>query len=463
MALAAVVLAAGGGTRMRSERPKTLHEVAGVPMLQHVLHSVGELCPDRTVVVVGSGWREVTSFVSAVAPNAEIALQPKRTGTGDAVAAAREALAGFGEKVVVLYGDTPLVRSSTIRSLAAVLDEGADVGVVGFRARDPEGYGRLLIDSDGSLERIVEDRDATDQEKLVDLCNSGLVGADAATLFSLLEGIGRDNSAGEVYLTDIVAAARGEGLKCRAIEGSEEELLGVNSRADLAGAERAYQERARAAALNGGATLVAPETVFFGFGSALGVDVLVEPHVVIGPNVKVGDGAVIRSFSHLEDCRIGEGATVGPFARIRPGTELGEGARVGNFVEINASAIGSQSKVSHLSYVGDSEIGDRTNIGAGTITCNYDGVSKHRTTIGNEAFIGSNSTLIAPVEVSDGAMTAAGSVITRNVPPQAIAIARERQTNVDGGADRHLRRLRDAADRDRFQGTGHPPRAPDAS
>ena len=463
MALAAVVLAAGGGTRMRSERPKTLHEIAGVPMLQHVLASAGELSPDRTVVVVGNGWRQVKSFVSAFAPDAEIALQPKQTGTGDAVAAARESLAGFDGKVLVLYGDTPLVRSSTTRSLAAVLDDGTDVAVVGFRAQDPSGYGRLITDAGGNLERIVEDRDATAKERLVDLCNSGLVAADSATLFSLLEGIGRENSAGEAYLTDIVAAARGKGLRCRAIEGSEEELLGVNSRADLARAEQAYQVRARAAALNGGATLVAPETVFFGFGSALGVDAVVEPHVVIGTNVKVGDRAVVRSFSHLEDCRIGEGATVGPFARIRPGTELGEGAKVGNFVEINASAIGSHSKISHLSYVGDSEVGDKTNIGAGTITCNYDGVSKHRTKVGNEAFIGSNSTLIAPVEVSDGAMTAAGSVITRNVPPQAIAIARERQTNVDGGADRLFRRLRDSADRDRVQGTGRPPRIPDAS
>ena len=463
MALAAVVLAAGGGTRMRSERPKTLHEISGVPMLHHVLTSVGELSPDRTVVVVGKGWREVKSFVSAAAPDAEIALQPTQTGTGDAVAAAREALTGFEGRVVVLYGDTPLVRSSTIRSLIAVLDGGADVGVVGFRAQDPGGYGRLITDSDGNLERIVEDNDATAKEKLVDLCNSGLVGAESATLFSLLEGIGRDNSAGEAYLTDIVAAAGDRGLKCRTIEGSEAELLGVNSRADLARVEQAYQMRARAAALDGGATLVAPETVFFGFGCALGEDVVVEPHVVIGPNVVVGDGAVIRSFSHLEDCRIGEGAMVGPYARIRPGTELGEGARVGNFVEIKASAIGRQSKVPHLSYVGDSEVGEGTNIGAGTITCNYDGVSKHRTTIGNEAFIGSNSTLVAPVEVSDGAMTAAGSVITRNVPPQAIAIARERQTNLDGGADRLFRRLRDAAERDRLRKAEHPPQAPDAS
>ena len=235
----------------------------------------------------------------------------------------------------------------------------------------------------------------------------------------------------------------------------------MNSRADLARAELAYQVRARTAALDGGATLVAPETVFFGFGSTLGMDVVVEPHVVIGRNVRVGDGAVIRSFSHLDDCRIGEGATVGPFARVRPGTKLGEGARVGNFVELSASAIGRQSKVSHLSYVGNSEVGDNTNIGAGTITCNYDGVSKHGTTIGNDAFIGSNSTLVAPVEVSDGAMTAAGSVITRNVPPKAIAIARERQTNVDGGADRLFRRLRDAADRDRSRTTGRPQRNPE--
>ena len=463
MALAAVVLAAGGGTRMRSERPKILHEVGGVPMLHHVLASARELSPDRTVVVAGRGWREVKAFVSTVAPDAQIALQPNRTGTGDAVVAARESLSGFDGKVVVLYGDTPLVRSSTIRSLAAVLDDGADVGVVGFRARDPGGYGRLITDSAGGLERIVEDRDATDRERLVDLCNSGLVSADSTKLFSLLEGIGRDNSAGEAYLTDIVAAARDEGLTCCAIEGSEEELLGVNSRADLARAEQAYQVRARTAALNGGATLVAPETIFFGFGSELGVDVVVEPHVVIGPNVRVGDGAVVRSFSHLEDCRIGEGATVGPFARIRPGTELGESAKVGNFVEISASAIGRKSKVSHLSYVGNSEVGDKTNVGAGTITCNYDGVSKHRTTIGNEAFIGSNSTLIAPVEVSDGAMTAAGSVITRSVPPKAIAIARERQTNVDGGADRLFRRLREAANRDRSRTKGRPQRSPNAS
>ncbi len=442
MALAAVVLAAGGGTRMNSRIPKTLHQLAGVPMLRHVLESVGGLCPDRMIVVAGEQWREIGSALGEFAPEAEIALQPKQLGTADAVMAARKALSGFEGRVVVLYGDTPLVRDSTVNSLICALDGDADVAILGFRSEDPSGYGRLITSSDGELERIVEHKDATDTEKHVDFCNSGIVCAEAATLFSLLENVGSDNAAGEFYLTDIVAVANDEGLRCCAIEGSEEELHGVNSRMDLARAEQSFQERARTAALKEGVTLMAPDTIFFGFGTTLGVDVVIETHVVIGPQVSIADGAFIRSFSHLENCCVGRGATVGPFARIRPETKIGKGTRIGNFVEIKASVVGDDAKVPHLSYVGDTEVGAGANIGAGTITCNYDGVSKHRTRIGDDAFIGSNSTLIAPVIVSDGAVTAAGSVITHDVPPKAIAIARKRQMNLKDGADRLFRRLR---------------------
>ena len=442
MGLAAVVLAAGGGTRMNSSTPKILHRIGGVPMIRHVLDSVRELEPDRMIVVAGQEWRRVADAVSEFAPEAEIAVQAKRLGTANAVSETRTSLEGFNGTVMVLYGDTPYVKCSTLRTLVGSMDGDTDVNILGFRSRNPTGYGRMILNSRNELEKIVEEADATEEERLIDLCNSGIVCAQAATLFRLTGAVGNDNAAGEYYLTDIVKIANAAGLRCRATVGDEKELLGVNSRAELAQAEALFQETARAKAFERGTTLVASESIYFGYGCSLGQDVTIEPHVIIGPGVEIEDGAVVRSFCHLENCRIGKDAIVGPYARIRPDTEIGNAARVGNFVEVKASSLGKGSKVPHLSYIGDTEIGERSNVGAGTITCNYDGVSKHRTKIGKEAFVGSNSTIVAPVEISDRAITAAGSVITADVPAEALAVARKRQKNVAGAADRLMKRLK---------------------
>ena len=445
MALAAVILAAGDGTRMKSRMPKVLHQVGGVPMIRHVLDTARALGAERRIVVAGTGSREVSDAVSALDSTAEIVVQPKRLGTGDAVLASREALSGFAGKVCVLYGDTPNLLAATVQKMASPTDDEASVTVLGFRSKTPSGYGRLICGSDGELLRIVEHKEATQAELQIDLCNGGAVCADSATLFSLLDIVDNRNAAGEFYLTDIVAIARSRGLRCRAIEGEEGEFLGVNARGDLAGAERVFQERERTRFLEQGAHLIAPETIHVGYGSRLATDVVVEPHVIIGPDVIVEEGAVIRSFSHLEGCRIGPNVTVGPFARIRPGTTLSVDSKVGNFVEVKASNVGRGSKISHLAYVGDSEVGNGANIGAGTIVCNYDGVSKHRTKIGDGAFVGSNSTLVAPVTVSSHSMTGAGSVITRDVPDEALALARGRQRNIEGAATKLFAKLRKAA------------------
>ena len=442
MGLAAVVLAAGGGTRMNSSTPKILHRIGGVPMIRHVLDTVRELEPDRTVVVAGQQWRRVADAVSEFAPEAEIAVQPRRLGTANAVAETRNSLAEFNGTVMVLYGDTPYVKCPTLRALVRSMDGDTDVNMLGFRSRNPAGYGRMILNTRNELEQIVEEADATEEELLVDLCNSGIVCAQAATLFRLIGAVGNDNAAGEYYLTDIVKIANVAGLRCRATEGDESELIGVNSRAELAQAEALFQETARSEAFKQGATLVASESIYFGYGCSLGQDVTIEPHVVIGPDVEIENGAVVRSFSHLENCRIGKDAIVGPYARIRPDTQIGNAARVGNFVEVKASTLGKGCKVPHLSYIGDTEVGERTNVGAGTITCNYDGVSKHQTRIGKEAFVGSNSTIVAPVEISDRAITAAGSVITADVPSEALAVARKRQKNLAGAADRLMKRLK---------------------
>ena len=454
MALAVVILAAGDGTRMRSAQPKVLHRLAGAPMIGHVLKTAAKLDPDRIILITGPGHGEIVSVAGSINPDIEFAVQPNRLGTGDAVTAARPALKGFEGQVLVLYGDTPMLRHTTARRMISEQGKQAHAVFLGFRLEDPSGYGRLICDNDGALERIVEHADANTDERLVNLCNSGALCADSGALFSLLEQVRTDNSAGEFYLTDIAAIANEQGLRCKVVEGEADELLGVNSRSDLARAEAAFQKQARQSAFESGATLVAAETVFFGLGSTLGSDVVVEPHVVIGPGVAVEDGATIRSFSHLEECRIGKNAIIGPFARIRPATCIGDNAKVGNFVEIKASTIGKQTKVPHLSYVGDAEVGTGVNVGAGTITCNYDGVSKHVTRLGDGAFIGSNSTIIAPVEISDHAMTAAGSVITQDVPERALALARSKQRNLAGAAARLFERLRGTAGKKTINQTG---------
>ena len=446
MPTALIVLAAGEGSRMRSARPKVLHEVAHAPLLAHALRSGAALRPDRVVVVTGHGAEAVEAALAAIDPAAATVRQETRSGTAHAVRQAAAALAGFEGDAVVLYGDTPFIRPETLGAMADARRDGADVVVLGFEAAVPGRYGRLVAEGD-RLERIVEWKDANERERAIALCNSGVVMADAATLMALVDRVGADNAAGEYYLTDIVALARAARMSARVVRCDERETMGVNTRADLAAAEAAFQARARAAALEGGATLVAPGTVFLALDTALGRDVVVEPHVVFGPGVAVEDGARIRAHSHLEGCRVGRGATVGPYARLRPGTVLGARARVGNFVETKNARLGEGAKIPHLSYVGDAEVGARANLGAGTITCNYDGVFKHRTTIGADAFIGSNTMLVAPVAVGAEAMTASGSVVTEDVPDGALAVARARQTNKPGLARRLMARLRAARGR----------------
>ncbi|MEM8754252.1 MAG: bifunctional UDP-N-acetylglucosamine diphosphorylase/glucosamine-1-phosphate N-acetyltransferase GlmU, partial [Pseudomonadota bacterium] len=379
--LTAVILAAGEGTRMASARPKPLHEVGGRSLLAHAMASAASARPSRVAVVVGAGGDAVAAAAAAIAPEAEIAEQKERLGTAHAVLAARATLAASSGDAVVLYADTPFIEADTLAAMRAKRAEGADVVVLGFRAADPSGYGRLMTEG-GRLLAIVEERDADAATRAVDFCNSGVVMADAATLISLLDEVGCDNAKGEYYLTDVVSLAARRKLVAAAVECDEAETLGVNSRADLAAAEAAFQARAREAAMAGGATLVDPATVWFSHDTALGRDVLVEPNVVFGPGVTVEPGATIRAMSHLEGATVRGGAVIGPFARLRPGAEIGADARIGNFVEVKNAALGPGAKANHLAYIGDADVGAEANVGAGAITCNYDGVMKHRTVVG---------------------------------------------------------------------------------
>ncbi|MAU53089.1 MAG: bifunctional N-acetylglucosamine-1-phosphate uridyltransferase/glucosamine-1-phosphate acetyltransferase [Roseovarius sp.] len=440
MPVALIVLAAGKGTRMNSDLPKVLHPVAGEAMLIHAMAAGAALDPARVVVVAGHGAEAVRTAVLAHDPEAQVVIQAEQLGTAHAVAQAAPALDGFAGDAVVLYGDTPFIRPETLARMAQARAR-HDIVVLGFEAADPGRYGRLVM-ADDDLERIVEFKDATEAERAITLCNSGVVMAAAPVLFDLVEAVGNDNAAGEYYLTDIVTLARARGLSATAVTCAEAETLGVNSRAELAGAEAAFQARARAEALETGVTLPAPETVHFARDTVVGRDALIEPYVVFGPGVTVESGALIRSFSHLEGCHVSRGAVVGPYARLRPGAELSEDVRIGNFVEIKNALLAEGAKVNHLSYIGDAEIGEGSNIGAGTVTCNYDGVFKHRTTIGKGVFIGSDTMLVAPVTVGDGAMTGSGSVISRDVEPGALALARARQENKPGFATRFFARLR---------------------
>ncbi|WP_375402672.1 bifunctional UDP-N-acetylglucosamine diphosphorylase/glucosamine-1-phosphate N-acetyltransferase GlmU [uncultured Sphingomonas sp.] len=434
--LAAIVLAAGQGTRMKSDLHKVLHPVAGRPMLLHLLASVGELCPTRTVVVAGARREQVEA---AVAPlGVGVAVQAKQLGTGHAVAQAEAALAGFEGDVLILYGDVPLVGAQTMRRMVERLhapDEPATV-VLGFRPADPGAYGRVIADADGRIERMIEYKDADAAQRAETLCNSGLMAVRAADLFALLARVGNDNAAGEYYLPDIVMLAAADGRRSAVIETEPGEVAGVNSRAELAAVEADWQRRRRARAMAEGATLLAPETVWFSYDTTIGRDVIVEQNVVFGPGVSVADGAVIHAFSHLEGATVATGASVGPYARLRPGAVLAEGSRVGNFVEMKKATLGRGAKANHLTYLGDAEIGAGANIGAGTITCNYDGFLKYRTMIGEGAFVGSNSALVAPVAIGAGAIVAAGSVITGDVAPDALAVARGRQEARPGWAAR---------------------------
>ncbi|WP_237213749.1 bifunctional UDP-N-acetylglucosamine diphosphorylase/glucosamine-1-phosphate N-acetyltransferase GlmU [Falsiroseomonas oryziterrae] len=426
MTAAAILLAAGHGTRMRSALPKTLHPIAGRPMLKHLLASV-EQAFDRAVVVIGPGMEVLEK---AAAPHPTV-VQHDRLGTGHATLQAAPLLDGFEGDVAVLYADNPLITAGTMQRLRAARAE-AGLVLLAMRPADPAKYGRVLTDATGAVTRVVEWADATDAERAVTLCNAGVVCARAADLFRWLRQVKNDNHQGEYYLPDVVAIAAAEGVRVQAVEAEEAELRGVNSRAELAAAEAELQRRLRLAAMDGGATLVQPESVVLSHDTRLGQDVTIGPNVVFGPGVVVEDGVEIRAFSHLEGCVVKRGAIIGPFARLRPGTVIEPDAHVGNFVELKAAVLGPGAKANHLSYLGDAEIGAGANIGAGTITCNYDGVAKHRTVIGEGAFIGSDTALVAPVRVGARALVGAGSVVTEDVPDDAMAVARGRQVNKPG-------------------------------
>jgi bifunctional UDP-N-acetylglucosamine pyrophosphorylase/glucosamine-1-phosphate N-acetyltransferase len=436
----AIVLAAGEGTRMRSARPKVLHEIAGRSLLAHVLAAVAEAGVTATAVVIGPGQEAVVAEAERIAPNAVCFLQRDRRGTAHAVLAARAAIAERSADILIVYGDTPLIRPATLERLRAPLAAGASVAVLAFRPADPKGYGRLIV-LDGKLVAIREEADATAEERAIGLCNGGIMALSGAQALAILERIGDHNRKHEFYLTDAVEVARAMALDVVAVEVEEDDVRGINTKSQLAEAEAVAQHRLRQAALEAGVTLVAPETVFLSADTTFGKDVVVEPYVVFGEKVTVEDGAVIHSFSHLSGAHVGKAASVGPFARLRPGTQLGEGARIGNFVEVKAAVIEAGAKANHLSYIGDALVGANANIGAGTITCNFDGADKHRTTIGAGAFIGSNSALVAPVEIGAGAYVGTGSVITDDVPADALALARGRQVVKEGWAKR-LRALK---------------------
>ncbi len=429
----AIVLAAGEGKRMRSALPKVLAPIAGLPMIAHAVKAVREAGADRVAVVVGPGREDVAAAARASFPAVEVFEQTERRGTAHAVLAARRALERGSEDVLIVFGDTPLVDYLTLRRMRLQLAKGADCVVLGFEAGNAHGYGRL-VRHEGELVAIREEKDASREERRITLCNGGLMGFSGRAAVSILERISDENAQREFYLTDAVEIARGLTLETDVVIASESEVMGVNDRVQLATAEALMQERLREAAMRGGATLIAPETVFLAHDTRLGRDVVVEPHVVFGEGVRVEEGARIRAFSHVEGAHVASGAIIGPFARLRPGARIGEEAHIGNFVEVKNARIGSRAKANHLAYLGDASVGSGSNIGAGAITCNYDGFEKHRTEIGPEAFIGTNSSLVAPVRIGKGAYVASGSVITRDVPPDSLALGRARQEVKPGWA-----------------------------
>ena len=431
-----VVLAAGEGTRMRSSLPKVLHAVAGQSLLAHVLQAAPKGAGAALAVVIGPDHRAVSDEVRRVRPDAVTFIQHERLGTAHAVLAAREAIAHGADDLLVVFGDTPLISAETFSRLRAPMASGAALAVLGFQAVDPTGYGRLLVEG-GRLMAIREHADATPTERAVKLSNAGVMAFDGRRALEIIERIGNANSKGEYYLTDAVAIVRQLGLEAVVIETSENEVRGINTKTQLAEAEQIMQARLRQAALDAGVTMIAPDTVYLAADTSFGSDVTIEPFVVIGPGVSIADGAVIRSFTHIVEASIGKNASIGPYARLRPKTSVGEGARIGNFVETKAATLEAGVNVNHLTYLGDSHVGAGANIGAGTITCNYDGFSKHRTTIGPGAFIGSNTALVAPVRIGSGAFIGSGSVITRDVPDDALAVERSPQTNREGGAARY--------------------------
>lgn len=443
---AAVILAAGKGTRMKSARHKVLHPIAGKPMLGHLMDELAMLEPEKMVVVLGAGREEVEPFVEA--RGAAVAVQDEQLGTGHAVLQARDALAGFDGMVLACFGDVPMVRARTVALMLHRLqaDEPACV-VLGFRPDDPLAYGRMVADASGRIEKMVEYKDASDEERAVNLCNAGLIAAKAEDMFALLDRVGNDNAQGEYYLPDMVMVAQADGRHSAVMEAEPWEVAGINSRAELAAVERAWQDRRREEAMADGATLVDPATVWFSHDTEIGRDVTIEPQVRFGPGVSVADGATIHAFSHIEGASVGPDCSVGPYARLRPGAVLEKGAKVGNFVEMKKAVLGEGAKASHLTYLGDATVGANANIGAGTITCNYDGFFKYRTEIGAGAFIGSNSALVAPVKIGDGAIIGAGSVVTKDVEADALALARGEQSTKPGWA----KKFRDVMQRKKAQ------------
>ena len=439
--IAAIILAAGMGTRMKSDLHKVLHPIAGRAMLLHLIDAVKALDPDRVVVVAGARREQVEA---AAAPLGVVtAIQAEQLGTAHAVQQAEAALDGFAGDVLILYGDVPLVTTDTMRRMLDALHGDGDprVVVLGFRPADPAAYGRIIADTDGRIAKMVEFKDATPDERAVTLCNSGLMAVRSADLFRLLARVGNANAAGESYLPDIVMLAAAEGHASVVIETDADEVAGVNSRAELAGVEARWQQARRARAMAEGATLIAPETVWFAHDTKVGRDVVIEPHVFFGPGVTIADGVTIKGFSHIDGAEVATGAAIGPYTRLRPGAVVGEDAHVGNFVEMKKAVLGKGAKANHLTYLGDAEVGAGANIGAGTITCNYDGYFKYRTVIGAGAFIGSNSALVAPVTIGAGAITGAGSVVTRDVAPDALALVRAEQQSKPGWAARFREKM----------------------
>ncbi len=430
-----IVLAAGEGTRMRSSLPKVLHPVAGSSLLAHVLRAAPRGDGGALAVVVGPDHHAVVDEVKRIRSDATTFVQRERKGTAHAVLAAREAIVKGADDLLIVFGDTPLVTAATFDRLRAALADGAALAVLGFHAADPTGYGRLLVQGD-QLIAIREQADASERERKVTLCNAGMMAFAGKSALQILDRIGNANNKNEYYLTDAVAITRQLGLRATVIETGEDEVRGINTKAQLAEAESVMQTKLRQAALDAGVTMIAPETVFLAADTTFGRDVTIEPFVVIGPGVSIGDGAVIHSFSHITEAEIGKKVSVGPYARIRPGTTLGEGVRIGNFVETKAAFIGAGAKANHLAYIGDAHVGEKANIGAGTIMCNYDGFDKHKTEVGAGAFVGSNSSLVAPVKIGAGAYIGSGSVITREVPGDALAVERNEQAVKPGWAKR---------------------------
>src|SRR5882724_8782546 len=431
-----VVLAAGEGTRMRSSLPKVLHPVAGQSLLAHVLDAAPHGAGAALAVVIGPDHKAVADEVARMRPDAATFIQRERLGTAHAVLAARDAVARGADDLLVAFGDTPLISAETFARLRAPLENGAALAVLGFRAADPTGYGRLLMEGD-HLVAIREHADATEAERRITLCNAGVMAFDGRKALAILDKIGNANSKSEYYLVDAVAIVRDMGLEAVVIETSEDEVRGINTKAQLAEAEAVMQARLRKAALDAGVTLIAPDTVYLAADTKFGNDVTIEPFVVIGPGVSIADGAVIHSFTHIVQSSIGRNASIGPYARLRPKTSVGDGAKIGNFVETKAATLEAGVKVNHLTYLGDADVGAGANIGAGTITCNYDGFGKYKTTIGAGAFVGSNTSLVAPVKIGARAYIGSGSVITKEVPDDAMAIERSPQTNRENGAKRY--------------------------